>query len=166
MGLLLSHEHMTPSSDAWGLVPRHGLHDLHSLLQDLAGRLCATKITDVQNGAEILVDDFDPEARAQQTLAQKAENARHHAARMLRQTKVHNPDAFSLHLMTNINMSLCYCIVSVASCILCKVNSADLQACSVCIKKHIVVQAIDVIQSVQKQQHAESLASIQKADRS
>ncbi len=50
------------------------------------------KILDVQNGAEILVDDFDPEAHAQQTLAQKAEDARHHAARMLRQTKVHNPD--------------------------------------------------------------------------
>jgi len=43
----------------------------------------------VQSGAEILVDDFDPEAHAQQTLAQKAEDARHHAARMLRQTKVH-----------------------------------------------------------------------------
>lgn len=67
----------------------------------------------IENGAEILVDDFDPEAHAQQTLAQKAEDARHHAARMLRQTK-----------------------------------------------------AIDVIQSVQKQQHAESLASIHKADRS
>ncbi|DBB11985.1 hypothetical protein WJX82_006869 [Trebouxia sp. C0006] len=65
----------------------------------------------IENGAEILVDDFDPEAHAKQTLVQKAEDARHHAARMLRQTK-----------------------------------------------------AIDVIQSVQKQQHAESLASIQKAD--
>ncbi len=43
----------------------------------------------LQSGAEILVDDFDPEAHAQQTLAQKAEEAKHHAARMLRQTKVH-----------------------------------------------------------------------------
>lgn len=42
----------------------------------------------LQNGAEILVDDFDPEAHAQQTLVQKAEEARNHAARMLRQTKV------------------------------------------------------------------------------
>ena len=38
------------------------------------------------------MDDFDLEAHAQQTLGQKAEDARHHAARMLRQTKVHNPD--------------------------------------------------------------------------
>lgn len=53
------------------------------------------EITDVQNGAEILVDDFDPEAYAKQTLVQKAEDARHHAARMLRQTKVHNPDALT-----------------------------------------------------------------------
>ncbi len=68
--------------------------------------------------------------------------------------------------MTNINMSLCYCILSVTSCICCKVKSADLQTCLLCIKEHVVVQAIDVIQSVQKQQHAESLASIQKADRS
>ena len=42
----------------------------------------------LQSGVEILVDDFDPEAHAQHTLAQKAEDARHHAARMLRQTKV------------------------------------------------------------------------------
>lgn len=42
----------------------------------------------LQSGAEILVDDFDPEAHAQQTLVQKAEEARNHAACMLRQTKV------------------------------------------------------------------------------
>lgn len=42
----------------------------------------------LQNEAEILVDDFDPEAHAQQTLVQKAEDTRNHAARMLLQTKV------------------------------------------------------------------------------
>ena len=42
----------------------------------------------MQNGAEILVDDFDPEAHAQQTLAQKAAEAKNHAARMLHQAKV------------------------------------------------------------------------------
>ena len=42
----------------------------------------------LQSGAEILVDDFDPEAHAKQTLEQKAEEARNHAARMLQQTKV------------------------------------------------------------------------------
>ena len=42
----------------------------------------------MQNGAEILVDEFDPEAQARHSLAQKAEDAKHHAARMLRQTKV------------------------------------------------------------------------------
>ena len=46
----------------------------------------------LQSGAEILVDDFDPEAHAQQSLAQKAEDAKHHAARMLRQTKVTSSD--------------------------------------------------------------------------
>ena len=42
----------------------------------------------LQSGAEILVDDFDPEAHAQETLQQKAEEASNHAARMLQQTKV------------------------------------------------------------------------------
>ena len=42
----------------------------------------------LQTGSEILIDDFDPEAHAQRTLAQKSEAAKDHAARMLRQTKV------------------------------------------------------------------------------
>ena len=79
--------------------PRHGLHDLQACYKTWLDPCVQPKITDVQNGAEILVDDFDPEAHAQQTLAQKAEDARHHAARMLRQTKVHNPDGF-FHLIS------------------------------------------------------------------
>lgn len=87
------------------------------------------KLTDVQNGAEILVDDFDPEAHAQQTLAQKAEDARHHAARMLRQSKVHNPDASSFLLMTNINISY------FESCKLCMLQGKlNRLACSLCIR--------------------------------
>ena len=120
-------------------------------------------INDVQNGTEILVDDFDPEAHAKQTLVQKAEDARHHAARMLRQTKVHNPDAVTSshdehqHVILPLHFEC-------RELYMLQVISADLQACLLCSKKHVVVQAIDVIQSVQKQQHAESLASIQKAD--
>lgn len=41
-----------------------------------------------QAGAEILIDDFDPEVQAQQTLRQKAADAERHAARMLQQKKV------------------------------------------------------------------------------
>ena len=50
----------------------------------------------LQSGAEILVDDFDPEAHAQQSVAQKAADAKHHAARMLHQTKVTLSD-YPLH---------------------------------------------------------------------
>lgn len=45
-------------------------------------RICA------QAGAEILIDDFDPEAQAQQAMRQKAADAERHAQRMLQQTKV------------------------------------------------------------------------------
>lgn len=41
-----------------------------------------------QAGAEILIDDFDPEVQAQKTLRQKAADAEGHAARMLQQKKV------------------------------------------------------------------------------
>ena len=63
------------------------------------------ELCNLQNGAEILVDDFDPEAHAQQTLAQKAAEAKNHAACMLNQAKVRlcilNP-SMSRH-------SLCVC---------------------------------------------------------